>query len=46
MAQSFSPIAELAMPIGIPTKEAKTEIESHPVTTEAKKISLQYTLKS
>ena len=28
--------AELAMPMGIPTKETKAEIESHPVTTEAK----------
>ena len=25
-----------ALPIGVPTKEAKAEIESHPVTTEAK----------
>ena len=24
------------MPIGIPTKEGKVEIETHPVTTEAK----------
>ena len=32
----FNLIAELAVPIGIPSKEAKIEIEIHPVTTEAK----------
>ena len=31
-AQIFNPIAELQ----IPTKEAKTEIETHPVIVEAK----------
>ena len=29
--------AELAMPIGILTKETKPEMEPHPVTAEAKK---------
>ena len=27
----FNPIVELAIPIGIPTKEAKAEMEAHPV---------------
>ena len=34
------------MPIGTPTKEAKAEIETHPVTTEAKTSDIQYNLKS
>ena len=33
---SINPTAELAMPIGIPTKEAKVEMETHTVTAEAK----------
>ena len=36
IAQIFNPIAELVIPIGIPAKEAKTEIEIHPVIVEAK----------
>ena len=28
-AQIFNPIVELAIPIGIPTKEAKAELEIH-----------------
>ena len=28
--QMFNPIAELLIPIGTPTKEAKAEIEAHP----------------
>ena len=32
MTQAFNPIAEL--PIGIPTKEPKAEIERRPVTVE------------
>ena len=36
MAQIFNPIAELVFPIGIPSKEAKAEIEIHPVIAEAK----------
>ena len=31
IAQFFNPIAELVIPIGIPIKEAKVEIEIHPV---------------
>ena len=30
IAQIFNPIAVLVIPIGIPTKEAKAEIEIHP----------------
>ena len=37
IAQIFNPIAELVIPIGIPSKEAKAEIEIHSVTTKAKK---------
>ena len=36
MAQIFSVAAELAIPAGIPTKEEKAEIETHPVIGEAK----------
>ena len=36
IAQIFNPISELAIPIGIPSKDAKAEIEIHPVTAEAK----------
>ena len=36
IAQIINPIAELVIPIGIPKKEAKTEIEIHPVIAEAK----------
>ena len=36
IAQIFIPTAELATPTGIPTKEAKVEIETHPATVEAK----------
>ena len=32
IAQIFSPIAELVVPIRISSKEAKAEIEIHPVT--------------
>ena len=35
-AQIFNPTVELAIPTGIPTKEAKKEMETHPVTLEAK----------
>ena len=31
IAQSFYPIADLVIPIGIPSNEAKAEIEIHPV---------------
>ena len=36
IAQTFNAIAELAIPIGIPIKEAKAEIEIHPVIVKAK----------
>ena len=36
IAQILNPIAELVIPIGIPTKEAKAEMETHPVIIEAK----------
>ena len=32
--QVFNPIVELAIPIGIPTKEAKAEMETHPIIVE------------
>ena len=32
----FVVIAELAIPTGIPTKETRTKIETHPVTVEAR----------
>ena len=34
IAQFFNPSAELAIPTGIPTKEAKAEMKTHPVTAE------------
>ena len=36
IAQMFSPIVKLAIPIRIPSKEAKPEIQIHPVIVEAK----------
>ena len=36
IAQILNPITELVIPIGIPTKEAKAEIEIHPVIVESK----------
>ena len=36
IAQIFNPIAELLIPIGIQNKEAKAEIEIHPIIVEAK----------
>ena len=36
IAQIINPIAELVMLIRIPSKEAKAEIEIHPVIVEAK----------
>ena len=32
----FNPIAELVIPTRIPTKEAKAETKTHPVTVEIK----------
>ena len=34
MTQIFNPIVELAIPIEIPTKGAKAEMEAHPVIVE------------
>ena len=36
IAQLFNPIAEPVIPTGIPTEEAKAEIETHPVIVEPK----------
>ena len=36
IAQAFNPIAEVIIPIGISSKEAKAEIEIHPVTVGVK----------
>ena len=36
IAQTFIPAVELAIHAGIPTKDAKVEIEIHPVTVEFK----------
>ena len=47
IAQIFNPIAELANPIGIPSREANIEIEIHPVIAEVQKLkqqSVQYSL--
>ena len=32
----YNPTANLVMPKKIPTKESKSEIETHPLTSEAK----------
>ena len=34
IAEIFIPIAELIVPVGIPTKETKAEIKTHLVTAE------------
>ena len=34
IAQIFNPIAELVIPIGIPTTEAEAEMKIHPVIVE------------
>ena len=36
IAQTFNPIAELVIPIRIPIKEGKVEIEIHPTIVEAR----------
>ena len=36
IAQIFNPNAELVLPIGITSKDAKAEIEIHPVIVKAK----------
>ena len=33
-AQIFNPIIELVIPIGIPTKKTKAEMETHPLIVE------------
>ena len=35
-AQIFNPVAELVIPIRIPTKQAKAEMKTHSVIVEAK----------
>ena len=44
IAQSFDPNAELVISLGILTKEAKAETETHPVIVEAKirKCSIEF----
>ena len=34
ITQIYNPIAELVIPIGIPAKEVKAEMETHPVIVE------------
>ena len=36
IAQIFNPVAEFITPIGLPTKEAKTEMKAHQVILEPK----------
>ena len=36
IAHIFNPITELVIPIGIPTKEAKEDMKTHPVIIECK----------
>ena len=36
IGQIFNPIAELVIPIGMPIKDAKAEIETHSVIVEVK----------
>ena len=38
IAKLFNPTAELAMPVEIPTKELKAEIETHRIAKEAKNV--------
>ena len=45
IAQIFNPITELVILTGIPSKEAKAEIETYPVIAEVKSKSIQYNLK-
>ena len=37
ITQMVNPIVELVIPIGIPTKEAKEKMKTHPVTVETNK---------
>ena len=34
VTQIYNPIIKLAIPIGVPIKEAKAEVETHPVIVE------------
>ena len=45
ITQIFNLIAELVIPIGIPAKEAKSEMETYPVIVEITKVSSQYNSK-
>ena len=36
ITQIFNPVAQLVIPMGIPTKESKAKMEIHPVNVEAK----------
>ena len=36
ITEVFNSVSELVIPIGIPTKEAKAEMETHPVIVEPK----------
>ena len=44
ITQIFNPIAELVIAIGIPTKEAKAEMETHPLTVQIKLFYTSYSL--
>ena len=44
LGQIFNPIAELVIPIGIPIKNSKAEMEAHPVTVEIRIRKVQYNL--
>ena len=45
IVQIFNPITELVVPIEIPVKEAKAEMEIHPVIVEVTIVSSQYNTK-
>ena len=40
IVQIFNPTAELVIPVGIPTKETKAEIQAHPVTEDKSRCSI------
>ena len=44
IAQIFNPTPGLAISTVIPTKEGKGEMETHPLTVEAKKADVQHNL--
>ena len=46
IAQLLNPTAEIVIPIRIPAKKAKAEIEKHPVNAEAKTKKCLYNLES